>query len=101
MHASFQGHRKRLQRMWRQMPFAGSSPFHHSRGRDSGFVLAFEVEWSSICGMDYSNPLCQDGRVVVEAKQVIKREFQTVILHWRIDKCQFVCFRDQCVLNAC
>ncbi|CAL8460798.1 g329 [Coccomyxa elongata] len=77
-HPSKDGHRKRLQRMWRQMPFAGSSPFHHSRGRDSGFVLAFEVEWSSICGMDYSNPLCQDGRVVVEAKQVIKREFQTV-----------------------
>ena len=81
LHDPFQGHRKRLQRMWRQMPFAGSSPFHHSRGRDSGFVLAFEVEWSSICGMDYSNPLCQDGRVVVEAKQVTKREFQTVILH--------------------
>ena len=77
----YQGHRKRLQRMWRQMPFAGSSPFHHSRGHDSGFVLAFEVEWGSICGLDYSNPLCQDGRVVVEAKHVTKREFQTVCVH--------------------
>ena len=64
--------------MWRQMPFTGASPFHHSRGAENGYVIAFEVEWGHICGLDYSNPLCQDGRLVVEATHVIKREFQTV-----------------------
>ena len=64
--------------MWRQMPFAAASPFHHSRGEDSGYVLAFEVELQSICGMDYSNPLILDGRLVLEAKYVVKREFLTV-----------------------
>lgn len=64
--------------MWRHMPFAAASPFHHSRGEDSGYVLAFEVELQSICGMDYSNPLILDGRVVLEAKHVVKREFLTV-----------------------
>jgi hypothetical protein len=60
------------------MPFAASSPFHHSRGQEGGYVIAFEVEWANVCGIDYSNPLCQDGRVVVEAKHVVKREFPTV-----------------------
>lgn len=78
MDMHLQGHRKRLQRMWRQMPFAASSPFHHSRGHDNGYVIAFEIEWGNICGMDYSNPLCQDGRMVLEAMHVVKREFLTV-----------------------
>ena len=60
--------------MWRQMPFAAASPFHHSRGQESGYVLAFEVELHSICGLDYSNPLILDGRMVIEANHVVKRE---------------------------
>ena len=64
--------------MWRQMPFAAASPFHHSRGQESGYVLAFEVELRSICGLDYSNPLILDGRMVIEANHVVKREFLTV-----------------------
>jgi hypothetical protein len=60
------------------MPFAAASPFHHSRGEDSGYVLAFEVDLQSICGMDYSNPLILDGRMVLEANHVVKREFLTV-----------------------
>jgi hypothetical protein len=72
------GHRRRLRQMWRQMPFKVASPFQHSCGRESGYVIAFEVEWAHVCGLDYSNPLCQDGRVVVEATHVIKREFQSV-----------------------
>ena len=64
--------------MWRQMPFAAASPFHHSRGQESGYVLAFEVELHSICGLDYSNPLILDGRMVIEANHVVKREFLTV-----------------------
>ncbi|CAL5219001.1 g756 [Coccomyxa viridis] len=64
--------------MWRQMPFAAASPFHHSRGQESGYVLAFEVELHSICGLDYSNPLILDGRMVIEANHVVKREFLTM-----------------------
>ena len=64
--------------MWRQMPFAAASPFHHSRGQESGYVLAFEVELHNICGLDYSNPLILDGRMVIEARHVVKREFLTV-----------------------
>lgn len=74
--SSSQGHRQRLQRIWRKTPFAAASPFHHSRGKESGYVVAFEVEWASICGLDYSNPLCQDGRLVIEATHIVKREFQ-------------------------
>ena len=77
---SLQGHRQRLQRIWRKTLFAAASPFHHSLGRESGYVLAFEVEWASICGLDYSNPLCQDGRLVIEATHIVKREFQKVLL---------------------
>lgn len=73
-----QGHGRRLQRMWRQMPFAAALPFHHSRGQESGYVLAFEVELQHVCGLDYSNPLILDGRMVIEAKHVVKREFLTV-----------------------
>ena len=73
-----QGHRKRLQRMWRHVTFAAASPFHHSRGQDSGYVLAFEVELQSIVGLDYSNPLILHGRMVMEARRVTKREFLTV-----------------------
>ncbi len=73
-----QGHRKRLQRMWRHVTFAAASPFHHSRGQDSGYVLAFEVELQSIVGLDYSNPLILHGRMVMEARHVTKREFLTV-----------------------
>lgn len=79
--------------MWRQMPFAAASPFHHSRGEDSGYVLAFEVELQSICGMDYSNPLILDGRMVLEAKHVVKREFLTV---WLSPKLPALCARVPC-----
>jgi hypothetical protein len=41
-------------------------------------VLSFEVEWRNVVGLDYINPLCQDGRVVLEAHNVIKREFESV-----------------------
>ena len=41
-------------------------------------MLAFEVELHSICGLDYSNPLILDGRMVIEANHVVKREFLTV-----------------------
>ena len=43
-------------------------------------VLAFEVELSEVCGLDYMWRLCEDGRLVVEARLVVKREFVTVSL---------------------
>ena len=60
-----------------------SSPFHHShRGLAAGdvgaYVVAFEVEWDKIVGLDYNNQLCLDGRMVIEAHQVVKRVFRTV-----------------------
>lgn len=43
-------------------------------------VLAFEVELSEVCGLDYIWRLCEDGRLVLEARLVVKREFVTVSL---------------------
>lgn len=54
---------------------AASSPF---KSRANGGVLVYEVDWKHVVGMDYSNPLCLPGRVVLEARQVMKREFLRV-----------------------
>lgn len=56
------------------------SPFH-STFYKGGCVCAFEVPLAAICGLDYTNPLCQPGRVVVEAHGMRKREFKTVRAH--------------------
>ena len=42
------------------------------------YVVAFEVDWDRIVGVDYINTLCTDGRVVLEAHCVVKRIFLTV-----------------------
>lgn len=60
-----------LERLHARSPFA-----RHKTSR--AIVMAFEVEWTSITGLDYNNPLCQDGRLVIEAHKVIKREFNSV-----------------------
>ena len=44
------------------------------------YVVAFEVDWNHVVGMDYINTLCVDGRMVLEAHHVIKRIFLTVCL---------------------
>ena len=44
------------------------------------YVVAFEVDWDRIVGVDYVNTLCTDGRMVLEAHHVIKRIFLTVCL---------------------
>lgn len=41
-------------------------------------VVAFEIKWEDICGLNYHNPLCIDGRVVMEAAKLTKRQFLTV-----------------------
>ncbi len=55
--------------------------------RGHRLVLAFEVDLSEVCGLDYVWRLCEDGRLVVEARLVVKREFLTVSLGakaWRV-----------------
>lgn len=51
------------------------NPFHveHQPG-----VLAFEVVWSDVVGMDYSSRLMEDTRLVLEARHLAKRVFDTV-----------------------
>ena len=44
-------------------------------------VVAFEIKWEDICGFNYHNPLCIDGRVVMEAAKLTKRQFLTVSTH--------------------
>lgn len=56
------------------------SPFSSSFYGESGCVFAFEVPLERVVGLDYLNPLCQPGRVVLEAQHVRKREFRTVSL---------------------
>ncbi|EFJ51037.1 hypothetical protein VOLCADRAFT_103675 [Volvox carteri f. nagariensis] len=41
-------------------------------------VVALEINWSSIVGVDYRCPLHDDGKLVLEARQVVKRCFKTV-----------------------
>lgn len=41
-------------------------------------VRAFELPWQGLVGLDYSNPLCSAGRVVLEARGVRLRVFKTV-----------------------
>ena len=71
------------QRIARHVP----SPFSSRRAAtasDDGalaprrYVVAFEVSWDRIVGVDYINMLCSDGRMVLEAHHVVKRIFLTV-----------------------
>lgn len=44
-------------------------------------VVAFEIKWEDVLGFSYHNPLCLDGRVVIEAAKLTKRQFLTVSSH--------------------
>ena len=50
----------------------------HSPFQSTGGVLAFEVDWKNVVGIDYSNPLCLSGRLVLESHHVVKRDFPSV-----------------------
>lgn len=56
------------------------SPFAtgHSAYRASGCVHVFEVPFHSVRGIDYSNPLCHEARLVLETVGLCKREFGTM-----------------------
>jgi len=55
-----------------------ASPFRDQGGRVAYRVIAFEVPWRDVTGMDYTNPLCFDGRLVFECVRLVKREFQNL-----------------------
>jgi len=50
----------------------------HSPFQGLGGVIAFEVDWKNVVGIDYSNPLCLAGRLVLESHHVVKRDFPSV-----------------------
>lgn len=60
-----------LGRLTAGSPFKGSHRF-------PGSVLAFELQWKYVVGIDYSNPLCLPGRLVLEANNIVKHEFTCV-----------------------
>lgn len=41
-------------------------------------VMAFEVTWSDVVGMDYMSRLMENTRLVLEARHLVKRVFATV-----------------------
>lgn len=41
-------------------------------------AVGFEIKWEDVCGFNYHNPLCNDGRIVIEAAKLTKRQFLTV-----------------------
>ncbi|KAL4858369.1 hypothetical protein ACK3TF_001355 [Chlorella vulgaris] len=55
---------------------AAASPF--SSASAAGCVHAFEIPLTSIRGLDYSNPLCLEARLVLETSGLRKREFATM-----------------------
>jgi hypothetical protein len=59
---------------------AAASPFSSSAYSHAGCVHAFEVPVASIRGLDYSNPLVLEARLVLETVGLRKREFPTVRL---------------------
>lgn len=57
------------------------SPFSSAVYKDKRCVFAFEVEFSNVCGVNYSNPLLQHGRLVMEGNHISKLEFPSVSRH--------------------
>lgn len=52
------------------------SPFSSKHYGTQGCVFAFEIDLDDIIGMDYHNPLCDEGRVAFECMNLTKREFK-------------------------
>ena len=55
-------------------PHASSRHPSHTQSPPN-LVLTFEVKVEDIVGMDYRNPLCEDGRIALEVRRVAKRAF--------------------------
>ncbi|DBA96501.1 TPA: hypothetical protein ACH3X1_015380 [Trebouxia sp. C0004] len=72
-----QAHSRRLFKIVKQLN--AKSPFRTSSCRAGNYlVVSFEINWEDVCGFNYHNPLCQPGRVVIEAAHVTKRQFLTM-----------------------
>ncbi|KAL0032280.1 hypothetical protein WJX79_002214 [Trebouxia sp. C0005] len=72
-----QAHSRRLFKIVKQLN--AKSPFRTSScGAGNYLVVGFEIKWEDVCGLNYHNPLCQPGRVVIEAAHVTKRQFLTM-----------------------
>lgn len=56
------------------------SLFQCSCNEAGASVVTFEVDWDQIRGIDYSSPLLEDSRLVLEIKGIIRREFPVVRL---------------------
>jgi hypothetical protein len=54
------------------------SPFTSTLFKNRRCVFAFEVHHDGVEGLDYSNPLLQPGRLVIEARGIRKREFSSI-----------------------
>jgi hypothetical protein len=79
---------------------AAASPF--SSASAAGCVHAFEIPLTSIRGLDYSNPLCLEGRLVLETSGLRKREFATVRrMGCGTCQCLFPCCRYAVCVAAC
>lgn len=72
-----QAQSKKLFRLVSQLN--AKSPFRTSSCKAGAYmVVAFEIKWEDVLGFSYHNPLCLDGRVVIEAAKLTKRQFLTM-----------------------
>lgn len=60
--------------------FGAESPFsfHSSSERGEGVIFGFEVGWRHVKGVNYRNPLVRQGKLVLEACEVEKKEFASI-----------------------
>jgi len=79
--SSFQGRnvarfrqRSMLEHLGAHSPFSSSYLYHD----EDSCVFAFEVKYLAIRGVNYNNPLVRDGKLVLDACNVEKREFKNV-----------------------
>jgi len=57
-------------------PFNPKQPVQWNAAQQ--LIVAFEMHWDAVVGIDWSRPLVHDGRVVLEARSVVKRIFRSV-----------------------
>ena len=60
---------------------ARAARLRRRRGKDDARaprVLTYAIEHDDVCGVNYLNPLCVDGRLVIETRRVTKRAFATL-----------------------
>lgn len=56
----------------------GRNPFYSIEDDRSPLITTFEVQWNDVVGLDYRCPLIDDGRIVLEARCLSKRNFHRV-----------------------